>query len=908
MHIPTQQDIENFLHGTDPEKYIVSLEFGYRTGKIYKVKEYPDRGKVVETDTFVPFCWVGDLRGKNFYRNNKIAQKEAISKYGILIEPLDTANNERLEQGLKYLVKTTKTYRDLVSFFRQGGLNPWDEGSRDSILILPPIEQYLIQKQKRLFKGFEDYDDLHRFVFDLETTSLRPRDGRIFMVGMKDNRGFERVIEVKDDDQSEKDAIIQFFETIDIIRPTIIGGYNSANFDWDWLFKRAEILGVDTTKFKTLNPNEGYKLKQGILKLGAEVEEYNQIKIWGYNSIDIAHAVRRAQTINSDIKSWGLKYITQFTNSEKPNRVYVPGDKIASTYSENKEYYLNKDNGNYKLTTEPGLENLDKRFPDVYEKVSGEYVIERYLMDDLWETMEIDAQFNQASFLLASMVPTSYERVSTMGTATLWKMLMLAWSYSNNLAIPKKNQKRPFVGGLSRLLKTGYSTKVLKLDFSSLYPSIQLVHDVFPECDVTGAMKCMLKYFRDTRIKYKQLAAEYYTKDKKKSESYGRKQLPIKIFINSMFGSLSAPQVFPWGDMDRGEEVTCTGRQYLRHMIKWFMDRDYEPLVLDTDGVNFSSPEGVESHTYVGVGNNELVKKGKEYTGSDAHVAEYNDLYMVGEMGLDTDGTWPSCINVARKNYALLTDTGKVKLTGNSIKSKKLQGYLEDFIDKGLRLLLEGKGCDFIEYYYEYLEKIYNKQIPLSKIANKGRIKQTIEEYKKRCTQRTKAGNLMSRQAHMELVINEGAKVDLGDTIFYVNNGTAQSHGDVQRKKLKDGTAKVVLNCYRISLNEMEKNPELTGEYNVPRYVNVFNKRIEPLLVCFKPEIRNNILVKKPEDRQYFTRRQCELINGIARKEGDQDSLEEVLSLSREEKVFWKEAMGTSENYFLEKLGLLDTV
>ena len=224
MHIPTQQDIENFLHGTDPEKYIVSLEFGYRTGKIYKVKEYPDRGKVVETDTFVPFCWVGDLRGKNFYRNNKIAQKEAISKYGILIEPLDTANNERLEQGLKYLVKTTKTYRDLVSFFRQGGLNPWDEGSRDSILILPPIEQYLIQKQKRLFKGFEDYDDLHRFVFDLETTSLRPRDGRIFMVGMKDNRGFERVIEVKDDDQSEKDAIIQFFETIDIIRPTIIGG------------------------------------------------------------------------------------------------------------------------------------------------------------------------------------------------------------------------------------------------------------------------------------------------------------------------------------------------------------------------------------------------------------------------------------------------------------------------------------------------------------------------------------------------------------------------------------------------------------------------------------------------------------------------------------------------------------
>ena len=32
----------------------------------------------------------------------------------------------------------------------------------------------------------------------------------------------------------------------------------------------------------------------------------------------------------------------------------------------------------------------------------------------------------------------------------------------------------------------------LKLDFSSLYPSIQLVHNVFPECDVTNALQGML--------------------------------------------------------------------------------------------------------------------------------------------------------------------------------------------------------------------------------------------------------------------------------------------------------------------------------------------------------------------------------------------------------------------------------
>ena len=901
----TAEEIHEFLNGSDPEKHIVALEYGYRTGKIYKIKECPIKGKFVEVDTFIPFCWVGNLNKKNFYQNNKERQKLAMSKFGIIIEKLETGDDERLKNGLTYLIKTTKTYRDLVSFFRQGGINPWGVENRDSVLILPPIEQYLVQKEKRLFKGFDEYNDIHRLVFDLETTSLNPEDGKIFMIGIKDNRGFEKVIEIEDTPEAEIEAIYEFFDIIDEIKPSIIGGYNSSNFDWPWLFKRAEILGVDTKEFKTLNPNETYRTNKGVLKLGAELEEYKQIKIWGYNSIDIAHSVRRAQTINSSIQSWGLKYITQFSNSQKPNRVYIDGDKIAKTYNKNKEFYLNIENGKYKPTNSEGLKNLDRKFPNVYKKVNGKEIVKRYLIDDLWETQEVDGQFNQASFLLASMVPTSYERISTMGTATLWKMLMLAWSYHRGLAIPEKNSKRPFVGGLSRLVKIGYSTNVLKLDFSSLYPSIQLVHDVFPKCDITNAMKGMLKYFRDTRIKYKQLSSEYYNKDKKKSESFDRKQLPIKIFINSMFGSLSAPQVFPWGDMDMGEKVTCTARQYLRQMVRFFITKGYDPLVMDTDGVNFSCPLDVEEREYLGLGNNELVEKNKLYKGSEADVAEYNDLFMREEMGLDTDGQWPSCINISRKNYALLMPNRTVKLTGNSIKSKRLQGYLEEFIDKGLRLLLEGKGDEFVEYYYEYLTKIYNKEILLAKIANKARIKQTIEAYKSKCTQRTKAGNLMSRQAHMELVIKNNIPVSLGDTIYYVNNGKVMSHGDVQRKKKKDGTEEILLHSYLISENDL--NNGVMGEYNVPRYISTFNKRIEPLLVCFKPEVRESLIKKLPEDREYYTKTQCTLINGISRKEGDQDSLEEVLELSKEEELYWKKT-NTSENYFMEELGLLDAV
>jgi DNA polymerase elongation subunit (family B) len=899
-----QEEIERFLLGEDEEKYIVSLEYDYKSSKIYKVIQDPIKGKLLRPDTFIPFAWVGDLKGKNFYKNDKHAQKRAMSENGIIIEKLDTHGDERLENGLKYIVKTTKSYSNLVNFFKGGGLDPWGRDNTDSIQILSPVEQYLIQKNKRLFKGFEEYDEIHRFVFDIETTGLDPKTSKIFLIGMKDNRGFLKLLSAQNEDE-ERQMIVDFFKTIDELKPSLVGGYNSAFFDFPFILKRAEILKVNIKKIcKTLHPDYSLKQKDGILKLANEMEPYVQTQMWGYNIVDIAHAVRRAQAINSDIKSWSLKYITKFIEAEKPNRVYVEGDKIGKIYFDNEEFWMNKENGAYKkVGFDSKIDEICGRRDDVYKLVTGSKIIEDYLDDDLYETMIVDEQFNQANFLLSKLVPTTYERLSTMGTATLWKMIMSSWSYKHNLALPRKLEKRKFTGGLSRLVQVGFSKNVLKLDYSSLYPSIQLVHDVFPACDVTGAMKSMLKYFRDTRIKYKNLASEYKTIDPKLAISYDRKQLPIKIFINAFFGSLSAPQVFPWGDIDMGEQITCTGRQYLRQMIMFFMQRGYVPLVMDTDGVNFETPSDRDEYKYIGKGLNGLVKENKEYVGAEADVAEYNDLFLRGEMGLDIDGVWPSTINVARKNYALLTDKGKVKLTGNTIKSKKLQTYVAEFLDKGLRMLLDGKGGEFLDFYYEYVDKLYNRQIPLAKIANKARVKQSIDDYKVHITKTTKAGNMMSRQAHMELLIKEGKSPGLGDTIYYVNNGEKKSHGDVQKKK-----DELVLNCYLINEQDIEKNPDLLGDYNVARYMAAFNKRIEPLLVVYKPEIREDILIEDPKDRPIFTKTQTELVRGYPMKEAHQDTLEEVLSLSDTELSFWKNVNIDPYYMYIENtLDLVDT-
>ena len=900
----SQEVIENFLNGGDDEKYIVGVEYDYPSNMISKIIQDPEKGKIVKSDSFTPFLWVGDLTEFNFYGGSKQKQKQMMGKYGIIIDKLDTHGDERLEAGMKFLVKSIKTYTDLISFFKTGGIDPWGEETKKCFTILSPVEQYLVQTRKRLFKGIEDYADVYRFVFDIETTGLDPETCNIILIGVKDNRGLQETIPAFGED-GEKKCIERFFNLISELKPTIVAGYNSAFFDFPFILKRAQILGVDVQALTKILTGTGIKEKKGILKLANEMEDYVQHVIWGFNIIDIAHSVRRAQAINSEIKSWGLKYITTYLEKEKPNRVYVKGNKISEIYLQNESYYVNPKTGGYKQIGEPGTQDLLTRFPGKFEIWTGRKIVEQYLDDDLYETMIVDDSFSQSTFLLSKLIPTTYERIATMGTATLWKIIMLAWSYEHNLAIPAKDTKRPFTGGLSRLLNVGFAKNIVKFDYSSLYPSIQLVYDVFPECDVMGVQKSMLKYFRNIRIKYKHLAGELKDSDPVASEMYDRKQLPIKIFINAYFGSLSAPLVFPWAEMDSGETITCIGRQCLRMMIMFYMRKGYKPLVMDTDGVNFETPESAKDTVYIGKGLNELVIEGKEYHGIEADTAEFNDIFMRNEMGLDIDYTAPSCINVSRKNYIIkLIKKGKekIKLTGNTIKSKKLQQYVVEFLDEGFKYLLNGDGLSFVELYYDYVEKIYNKEIPLSKIANKARVKQSIDEYKKYVKKTTKSGSLMSRQAHMELIVLNDYPAGLGDTIYYVNNGDKKSSGDVQKitkptKKqqeeflaqhgiqMPDGYIEV--NCYMIDEKEITNNPDLKGDYNVPRYLSNFNKRIEPLLVAFNPNIREDILIEEPKDRQYFTKLQCELVNGFPLKESGQDKFDEVMTLSDSEVIFW---------------------
>lgn len=407
-------------------------------------------------------------------------------------------------------------------------------------------------------------------------------------------------------------------------------------------------------------------------------------------------------------------------------------------------------------------------------------------------------------------------------------------------------------------------------------------------------------------------------------------------------------------------------------------------VISNTDGFNFQMPTEdkfryTDEHPYISKGLGRNYPKGGAFTKVEGDVAEFEDLYMnesytkgINKMGLGIDEFVPKSINFSRKNYADLLDekTGEIKLVGNTIKSKKMPIYIEKFLDKAIRLLLNDKGKEFLELYYDYIEKIYNMQVPLKDIASIGKIKTSIETYVESCKTLTKGGAKKARQAWYELAIRHKLDVHMGDAIYYINTGEKKSDSDVKRvtnyyyfnsdgKRIdyvlnNDGTPstdkkgnklsltkfiereytkafkgwkvstngkkptkleygrtlfpnlkdedEILFNCVLLPNNIIDDEDDHFCdddlEYNREKYIDMFNKKVKPLLVCFDSSIRyktddkgntvNNILITSPKDRKTFTEEQCKLVSGQPYNTTDQDTYKQLMSMDDKEISFWK--------------------
>ena len=643
----TPDVINSFINGTDPQERIVNLEYKYNEDKIKVYYRNANDVKCSKMEPFRPFVWATRHACTKLCNGDREKVKSLMREYGIGIRTLDVKNNKNeivkdiAENGYIFMfyAKNPMSYQRFLKFFRDAE-NPIYSKSKDDdteleenasvtksddrqYLIVTPAEQFMISTGKRFFKGYEDYDEVLRMIFDLETEGLDPRYNRINQIGIRFNRpvmyrgnkvNFERILTVTGNTKEERDAselhnIKIFLSMIQYFNPDVITAHNGENFDWNFIIKRCEMLG---TTIEEICKKEKFfdgdfirkNNKESVLKLGGEIENFYQTIVPGIIVTDSLHAVRRAQAIDSNFLKADLKYATKYLKMKKMNRVYVPGDKISETWNDiTNQYALNNTNGDwYKIT-------VDKPLVENYEMVSGKYIVERYLLDDLWECDKVEHKTNMSNFMIGKMLPVPFQKCCTMGTAGQWKSLLLAWSFENNLAIPQFGEGGTFTGGLSRLLKVGYVDNVAKFDYNSLYPSIILTWMIANEKDLTDATLSFLEYVLTEREKYKGLkkkAEKLKEKYKEQLENFSgtdeerlalekllheaaaeeasndKKQLPLKILANSFFGSYGSENLFPWGSKVCAERITCTGRMSLRLMIHHFNKLGYRPIVGDS--------------------------------------------------------------------------------------------------------------------------------------------------------------------------------------------------------------------------------------------------------------------------------------------------------------------------------------
>ena len=201
MEDNNHERIKTFLEGKNPEERIVNIECGYGDNYVTLYIRDKEGKRHTKTDPFYPFLWATSEVSAKLFEGDRRLIKSKMYSYNIGCKGLRTTNKKgettpRMEKGYRvmFYARSPMPYNKFLMFFGEGGEPVFldDNDPRKTMnryVTVSPVEQYMICTGKRLFKGYEDYDDIVRFIFDIETTGLTPKKDRIAQIGMRTNKG-----------------------------------------------------------------------------------------------------------------------------------------------------------------------------------------------------------------------------------------------------------------------------------------------------------------------------------------------------------------------------------------------------------------------------------------------------------------------------------------------------------------------------------------------------------------------------------------------------------------------------------------------------------------------------------------------------------------------------------------------
>ncbi|KAG4082525.1 DNA/RNA polymerase [Neocallimastix lanati (nom. inval.)] len=543
--------------------------------------------------------------------------------------------------------------------------------------------------------------------------------------------------------------------------PDIIIGFNTFGFDYKYLAQRAGMyLSIDTKETPFSASRILNKPSQFNNLMGDEVELY----IPGRIAVDI---YKYAKSLN--LPSSNLNYVSeQLLNKHK---IDLPYKEMFYLIYENTEESLHK--------------------------------VAKYCVMDSILTLNIFNVSHQWIQLLevAKISRIRIDEVYKTGQSKKFSNLLYKYSYDNNICIDlDQSNIQGYKGATVIEPKPGVYDYCTMLDFTSLYPSVIITHNIcyttlldsstidkypkdsYHRIDIgdkvyyytknhIGILPQMMKVLLSERVRYKNLMKESSGAD---YIIYDKRQYALKIQANSIYGCLGSSSLKFLRFLPGAECTTGMGRNYLNKAINIIQEKTkFHVIYGDTDSCLIEYKKEKKSFFemyYSQNKNSNKINNNENNNNNNNNIINDNENVQNNNLDhFDTDKFVKECKEVSNIVTNLLPEGMHLKYENTFsrmliISKKKYSGILADkdkptLYIKGIDLIKKNT-CIFIRDYYKIFLYMILYKYP------KKLIKEKVIKMKKELL----AGEVPFEKLIMRLSIGPKYKNKSYYVLLFINN------------------------------------------------------------------------------------------------------------------------------------------
>jgi len=385
----------------------------------------------------------------------------------------------------------------------------------------------------------------------------------------------------------------------------------------------------------------------------------------------------------------------------------------------------------------------------LWDEEKGLEPLAEYSLHDAVAAKELADQLLPMEVELSKLVKVPLFDVCGAMTGNLVEQLLMNKAHWENVIVPNtpkeeeinKRRANPIVGAFVKVPEPGIYENIAVFDFRSLYPSIIISYNIDPftlncKCcsekeafvSPAGYKFCAKKkglipkvleelLVRRMEIKKKMKSYEQNTREYK---MLATRQQALKILLNSFYGYLAYPRS-RWYSREAGESTTAWGRQYIQETMKEAEKEGFKVLYGDTDALFMLLGDKVKKDAL------EFMKRINAKLPEKMEL-ELEDFYTRGVF-VSKKLSKEEAVG-AKKKYALLSESGRIKIRGFELVRRDWAKIAKDTQEKVLETILrEGSKDKAMKVVIDVIDNLKNNKVKLEDLVIYTRLKKSLKKY-----------------------------------------------------------------------------------------------------------------------------------------------------------------------------------